>query len=100
MYVAGEPDNARDGLLNSIHDARARASLIAALLPTGGATHALSGRFDLVLAADGRLALAEPGLLERTNRRSICCSGWPFIKGASRAHVGKHSFIRFRGSSH
>ncbi len=69
MYVAGEPDNARDGLLNGIHDARARASLIVALLPTAGAAGELSGRFDLVLASDGRLALAEPGLLEALRRR-------------------------------
>ncbi len=69
MYVAGEPDNARDGLLNGIHDARARASLIVALLPTAGAAGELSGRFDLVLASDGRLALAESGLLEALRRR-------------------------------
>ena len=68
MYVAGEPDNARDRLLNGIHDERARARLIVALLPTSGALDELSGRFDLVLAADGRLARAEPGLLEALRR--------------------------------
>jgi protocatechuate 3,4-dioxygenase beta subunit len=68
MYVAGEPGNARDGLLNSIRDARARASLIVTLLPTAGTTGELSGRFDLVLASDGRLGLAKPGLLEALRR--------------------------------
>lgn len=68
MYVAGEPGNARDGLLNSIRDARARASLIVTLLPTAGSRGELSGRFDLVLASDGRLALAEAGLLEALRR--------------------------------
>jgi hypothetical protein len=60
--------HARDGLLNSIHDARARASLIVELLPTAGAPGELSARFDLVLAADGRLARAKPGLLEALRR--------------------------------
>lgn len=68
MYVAGEPDNARDGLLNSIHDARARARLIVELLPTAGARDELSARFDLVLASDGRLTRAQPGLLEALRR--------------------------------
>ena len=51
MYVAGEPDNARDGLLNRIRDPEQRASVIvplerdAALEPDG-----LVGRFDIVLS--------------------------------------------------
>jgi protocatechuate 3,4-dioxygenase beta subunit len=68
MYVAGEPDNARDGLLNSIHDPRARASLLVELLPAAGARDELSARFDLVLASDGRMALARPGLLDTLRR--------------------------------
>ncbi len=70
MYVAGEPGNSRDGLLNSIHDERARASLIVELVPTPGAMDELTCRFDLVLASDGRFARAEPGLLEAL-RRSV-----------------------------
>ncbi len=70
MYVAGEPGNSRDRLLNSIHDERARTSLIVELFPTSGARDALAGRFDLVLASDGRFARAEPGLLEAL-RRSV-----------------------------
>lgn len=54
MYVAGEPGNARDWILNSVRDAEARAKLIVALEPVPGAPGELSGRFDLVLAADGR----------------------------------------------
>lgn len=70
MYVAGEPGNARDGLLNSIPDERARASLIVDLRPAAGAPDELSGAFDLVLASDGRFARADPGLLEAL-RRSV-----------------------------
>jgi protocatechuate 3,4-dioxygenase beta subunit len=50
MYVAGEPRNARDGILNRVRDPRARARLVVALeaapeLEAG----ALAGRFDIVL---------------------------------------------------
>lgn len=74
MYVAGEPDNARDALLNSVFDARARARLIVELIPAPGAGDELMGRFDLVLAADGRFGRANPGLLQgllEANRRSV-----------------------------
>jgi protocatechuate 3,4-dioxygenase beta subunit len=64
MYVAGEPRNASDGLLNSVSDASARARLIVELLPVPGSSDALMGRFDLVLAADGRFGRIEPGWLE------------------------------------
>lgn len=70
MYVAGEPDNARDGLLNSVRDPRARASLIVDLSPAGGHGGELAGAFDLVLAADGRFGRADPRLLEAF-RRSV-----------------------------
>lgn len=68
MYVAGEPGNSRDRLLNGIHDERARASLIVELLPAADATDELAAVFDLVLAADGRFARADPGLLEALRR--------------------------------
>jgi len=68
MYVAGEPGNARDGLLNSVRDPRARKSLIVELRPAGGTDGELAGDFDLVLAADGRSARTEPRLLEALRR--------------------------------
>ena len=52
MYVAGEPRNAGDVLLNRVRDARARARLVVALEPVPGAPGELSGRFDLVLETD------------------------------------------------
>jgi protocatechuate 3,4-dioxygenase beta subunit len=70
MYVAGEPRNARDGLLNSIRDDRARASLVVQLRPASGAPDELWGAFDLVLASDGRFARADARLLEAL-RRSV-----------------------------
>lgn len=73
MYVAGEPDNARDFLLNSISDAHARATLIVDLVPVPGAADELMGRFDIVLAAAGRSVRADPGLLRllEAMRRSV-----------------------------
>ncbi len=53
MYVAGEPLNARDGLLNRVRDPAARARLIVPLEPAPDVEPgALAGRFDIVL--DGR----------------------------------------------
>lgn len=50
MYVAGEPLNERDGLLNSVRDARARESLIVRLDPADRLEPgALAGTFDIVL---------------------------------------------------
>jgi protocatechuate 3,4-dioxygenase beta subunit len=49
MYVAGEPRNERDFLLNSVRDAQARARLIVALAPVAAEPEALQGRFDIVL---------------------------------------------------
>lgn len=50
MYVAGEPRNARDGLLNSIRDTAARESLIVPLNPADDLeAGALAGSFDIVL---------------------------------------------------
>lgn len=53
MYVAGAPENARDGLLNSISDRRLRERLIVDLNQSSEGV--LQGRFDIVLAADGSL---------------------------------------------
>jgi protocatechuate 3,4-dioxygenase beta subunit len=51
MYVAGEPQNERDGILNAIRDARQRDSVIVALQPADGLEPAaLVGTFDIVLA--------------------------------------------------
>lgn len=50
MYVAGEPSNARDGVLNAIRDPRRRDSVIVRLQPADGIeAGALAGRFDIVL---------------------------------------------------
>ena len=53
MYVAGEPGNARDGVLNGVADAQARARLIVALAPSAAEPGALEGRFDIVLGGSG-----------------------------------------------
>lgn len=50
MYVAGEAQNARDGVLRSIRDAKARESVIVALLAAGEIEPgAVKGTFDIVL---------------------------------------------------
>jgi protocatechuate 3,4-dioxygenase beta subunit len=50
MYVAGEPLNARDGVLNAIRDRRQRESVIVALEPADRLEPgALAGTFDIVL---------------------------------------------------
>jgi len=50
MYVAGEPMNDRDGVLNAIRDPRARQAVIVALEPADGLEpRALGARFDIVL---------------------------------------------------
>lgn len=50
MYVAGERQNARDGVLNSIRDPNARESVIVALTDAGNTEPgALQGIFDIVL---------------------------------------------------
>ena len=51
MYVAGEPQNERDGILNGIRDARQRDSVIVSLQPGDSLEpSALMGTFDIVLA--------------------------------------------------
>jgi protocatechuate 3,4-dioxygenase, beta subunit len=51
MYVAGEAQNERDGILNGIRDARQRESVIVSLQPGDGLEpSALMGNFDIVLA--------------------------------------------------
>ncbi|KAA0688192.1 protocatechuate 3,4-dioxygenase [Azospirillum brasilense] len=50
MYVAGEPLNARDGLLNAIRDPQARRSVIIPLITADGLeAGAVQGTFDIVL---------------------------------------------------
>jgi protocatechuate 3,4-dioxygenase beta subunit len=50
MYVFGEPQNARDGVLNAIRDQRQRASVIVRLEPAEAIEpQALAGIFDIVL---------------------------------------------------
>ena len=50
MYVAGEPENDRDGVLLGVRDPAARARLIVALRPAPGvAPNALAGTFDIVI---------------------------------------------------
>ena len=50
MYVAGEPQNATDGVLRGIRDPRARESVIVELVPAGEIeAGALKGTFDIVL---------------------------------------------------
>ena len=51
MYVAGDPGNARDGLLRRVSDPEARARLIVSLVeaPPTIEPGALAGRFDIVL---------------------------------------------------
>ncbi|MEE4377148.1 MAG: protocatechuate 3,4-dioxygenase [Candidatus Competibacteraceae bacterium] len=55
MYVAGAPENARDFLLNSVSDPTARQQLLVPFTETNAAGE-LVGRFDIVLAADGRFS--------------------------------------------
>lgn len=68
MYVAGAPENERDFLLSRIRDARARESLIVPLAPAEGG---LTGRFDIVLAADGRLERGAAPHTYRTARLDL-----------------------------
>ena len=50
MYVAGEPQNARDGVLRAIRNAKARESVIVPLLAAGDIEPgAVKGTFDVVL---------------------------------------------------
>jgi len=51
MYVAGEPDNQRDGLLNSIRDEALRKSVIVDLNPSQQLNNELAGEFDIVVGA-------------------------------------------------
>ena len=53
MYVAGEPQNNRDFILNSIQDRELKQSVIVDL-KTMGSTGQWTGHFKIVLAADGR----------------------------------------------
>jgi len=54
MYVSGAPENERDFLLNSIPDHKARQSLIVAFEPVVMDEIQAMGRFNIILAADGR----------------------------------------------
>lgn len=57
LYVAGAPENARDGVLNGVRDPQARQRLVVPFERPPGSTERLA-RFDIVLAADGRLGRA------------------------------------------
>ncbi len=60
LYVEGEPGNARDPVLNSIRDPRARRSVIVPFVPDPTSPRCeLLARFDIVLAGDGRLGRAD-----------------------------------------
>lgn len=49
-YIAGEPQNERDGVLRAIRDPRARAAVIVPFLPLPGSRAGeLTARFDIVL---------------------------------------------------
>jgi protocatechuate 3,4-dioxygenase beta subunit len=50
MYVAGEPQNDRDFLLQSVRDPEARAKLVVPFSRSGEGA-ALAAKFDVVLAA-------------------------------------------------
>jgi protocatechuate 3,4-dioxygenase beta subunit len=53
MYVAGEPQNQQDWILNSVRDSAARASLIVDLTPAPPVElKALAGTFDIVLGGN------------------------------------------------
>jgi protocatechuate 3,4-dioxygenase beta subunit len=61
LYVAGAPENARDGVLNGIADPRARRQVIVDFeRPPGRPGGELQARFDIVLAADGRHGARDP----------------------------------------
>ena len=47
-YVEGEPLNDRDGVLNSIRDPAARASVVVPFTPIPGSAGELSARFDII----------------------------------------------------
>jgi protocatechuate 3,4-dioxygenase beta subunit len=51
MYVAGEPLNARDGLLQSVRDRAARESLVVPLIASSREAGSLQGTFDIVIDA-------------------------------------------------
>jgi protocatechuate 3,4-dioxygenase, beta subunit len=60
LYVAGAPENAADGVLNGVADVQARQRLVVPFEPAAGSAAAeWLARFDIVLAADGRLG--KPG---------------------------------------
>ena len=56
MFVADEPRNAEDGPYRSISDPAMRAAVTIPLESTGTFDSPLRGRFDIVLAADGRVS--------------------------------------------
>jgi len=51
MYLAGAPENARDFVLRSIGDRKARDSLIVALGKSPNPGSELAGQFDVVLGS-------------------------------------------------
>jgi protocatechuate 3,4-dioxygenase beta subunit len=71
MYVAGAPENEADFLLSRVRDRRARQSLIVPLTRSGSTTGELAGRFDIVLALDGRMERGEAPAYYRIMRGKV-----------------------------
>lgn len=70
MYVAGAPENERDFLLSAIRDAKVRQSLIVDFQRDPSSTAGeLLARFDIILAADGRLGRADEEYRQVTRAR-------------------------------
>jgi protocatechuate 3,4-dioxygenase beta subunit len=67
LYVAGAPENARDGVLQGIGDPQARQRVVVPFERVAGSPE-LQAHFDIVLAADGRLGRAD-GEYRRLDRR-------------------------------
>jgi protocatechuate 3,4-dioxygenase, beta subunit len=61
LYVAGAPENGRDGLLNAIDPGLRRQVVVDFERPGGAAPGGeLLARFDIVVVADGRLGARDP----------------------------------------
>jgi protocatechuate 3,4-dioxygenase, beta subunit len=59
MYVAGAPENDNDLLLSRVRDRQARESLVVSLSRSGSPPAELAGKFDIILARDGRMERGE-----------------------------------------
>lgn len=71
LYVAGAPENEQDALLNAIPDPRARQRLVVPFERDPASPNGeLVARFDIVLAADGRLGRPDDEYRRLARRRS------------------------------